>query len=146
MREKMIPRSGLAKASNGPIPRSPSAGMYGGGAKAQKRIEVSEPRPPGPSHPGMGSTPPKVRASGKAFVGHGSNGPMATEKKAALPPSHSRPVERAEIGGLVRGRVRPKGNSETMSKGKLPVSVYKVPKKNATLRSHVSTQKGVRRG
>ncbi len=137
MSDKKIPRSGMAKGSNGPPPRSPSC--RGGGAKAQGRIEVAEPRPPGPSHPGMGSTPPKVRASGKAFRGHNSNGPMANTKKSPLPPSHSSPVERAEIGGLKRGRVKPKGNSERISLKKAKSVVHKSTK--GTLRSYKSTEK-----
>ena len=142
---KEIPRSGLAKASNGPVPRSPSVSIRGGGAKAQGHIEVSEPRPPGPKHPGLGSTPPKVASAGKALRGHNSNDTPPTEKKSSLPPSHSLPVERSEIGGLKRGRVRPKGNSETISKGKLPSAVKK-GSKGGELRSFNSKQSGVKKG
>jgi len=141
---KSIPRSGLARSSNGPVPRSPSAGVRGGGVKRQGRIEVAEPSLPMDKSPGMGSTPPKVAAVGKAFMGHDSNGMPYKCKDTPLPPSHSRPVDRAEIGGLRRGRVHPKGNSETISKGKIATSLQRKPK--GKMRSYDSTQKGVKRG
>lgn len=142
---KNIPRSGLAKASNGPVPRSPSVGVRGGGAKAQRRIEVSEPRPPGAKSPGIGSTPPKVASAGEALKGHNSNGPLFKPNDAVLPPSRSSPVERSEIGGLRRGKRGGPGNSETISKGKLPSAVKKGSKRG-TLRSFNSNQSGVKKG
>jgi hypothetical protein len=57
---------------------------------------------------------------------HVSNGAPFKSKKKPLPPSHSSPVSRAEVGGMRKQRRAKKGNEgTTMAKGSLGFKTIK---------------------